>query len=56
MSRSYKNNSSVVPSWFKRLQMRSQKQKQKESDKKLFDNPETEQEAKFKKSHRWEWF
>ena len=28
MSRSYKNNSSVVPSWFKRLQMRSQKQKQ----------------------------
>ena len=56
MSRSYKNKSSVVPSWFKRLQMRSQKQKQKESDRKLFDNPETEQEAKFKKSHRWDWF
>ncbi len=40
MSRSYKNNSSVVPSWFKRLQMRSQKQKQKKSDRKLFENSE----------------
>ena len=56
MSRSNKNSKSVVPSWFKRLQMRSQKQKQKESDRKLFGNPESEPEAKFKKSHRWEWF
>ncbi len=56
MSRSYKNNSSVVPSWFKRLQMRSQKRKQKESDRKFFDNSEAVPEAKFKKSHRWEWF
>jgi len=56
MSRSNKNSKSVVPSWFKRLQMRSQKQKQKESDRKLFANPESKQEAKFKKSHRWEWF
>jgi len=36
--------------------MRSQKKKQKESDKKLFDNPKTEQRVKFKKSFHWEWF
>jgi hypothetical protein len=56
MSRSNKNNKSIVPSWFKRLQMCSQKQKQKESDKRLFANPESEPEAKFEKPHLWEWF
>jgi len=56
MSRSNKNSKSLVTSWFKRLQMRSQKQKLKESDRKLFENAEAEQETKFKKSHRWEWF
>jgi len=56
MGRSYKKGKSVVPKWFKRLQVRSQKQKQKEGDKRLFANPEGEPEAKFKKSHRWEWF
>jgi hypothetical protein len=39
----------VVPSWFKRLQMRSKKQKQKERDCELFENPKSEPEAKFKK-------
>jgi len=52
MSRSYKNSRSVVPGWFKRLQMRSQKQKQKEGDGKLFSNPEGTPETKFKKSLR----
>ena len=56
MCRSNKNSKSVVPSWFKRLQMRSQKQKQKEGDRKLFENPEGETGVKYKKSHRWEWF
>jgi len=56
MSRSYKKGKSVVPKWFKRLQMRSQKQKQKKSDRNFFSNSEREPEAKFKKSHRWEWF
>jgi hypothetical protein len=56
MSRSHKNSHSLVPSWFKRLQMRSQKQKQKASDRKLFENSEAEPAAKFKKSHRWDWF
>jgi len=57
MSRSYKRKGqSIVPSWFKRLQMRSQKQKQKEGDGKLFSNPEGTPETKFKKSHRREWF
>ncbi len=39
MSRSNKNNKSTVQKWFKRLQMRSQKQKQKESGRKLLVNP-----------------
>lgn len=56
MSRSYKNSSSVVPSWFKRMQMRSQRQKQKQNDRRLFENPEKEAEVIFRKSHRWEWF
>jgi hypothetical protein len=56
MSRSYKNSSSFVPSWFKRMQMRSQKQKQKQSDRRLCEHPDGEPEAKFRKSHRWDWF
>ncbi|HKK61365.1 MAG TPA: hypothetical protein VJ951_02325 [Bacteroidales bacterium] len=56
MSRSYKNSRSVVPSWFKRMQRRSQKQKQKQSDRILFEYPDKKPEARFRKSHRWEWF
>jgi hypothetical protein len=45
-----------VPSWFKRLQSRSQKQKQKESDRELFSSQEGTAGANFKKSHKWDWF
>lgn len=45
-----------VPSKFKQQQSRSKKRKQKESDKKLFANPEEAVSKKFKKSHRWDYF
>ncbi len=56
MSRSKHSKESVVPSWFKRLQMRSQKQKQKANDRKLFLQPEEAKENIVKKTHRWDYF
>jgi hypothetical protein len=58
MSRSRQGSpkSGSVPSTFKRGQVRSQKRKQQERDRKLFADPEKEVPLKFKKSHRWDYF
>lgn len=58
MSRSKKGSPKLgsVPSAFKKVQLRSQKHKQKQSDRKLIVYPDHEMLLKFKKSHRWEYF
>jgi hypothetical protein len=57
MSKSFKGKQHwSVPGYFKRFQIREQKQKQKESDRLLFDFPEEISGIRFRNSHKWEYF